>query len=109
LQKRFSNICVFPPEVGAIKQNDVGAASKGSPYSHSTLSDAPPYTVMLRSLLSAIYSNRAACLRHALRPSSDGLLYDVALLVFDHELARVCSADICEAAHLFVRKFSHLL
>ena len=76
-----------------MRQNDVGKAAKGSPYSQSTLSDAPPYTVMLRSLSTTIYSNRGARVSHrAIRQPLDRVAYDVASLVFDRELVWVCSA-----------------
>ena len=85
------NMTVYPPLVGMIKANDEGMAAKGSPYSHSTLSDAPPYTVILRSsrpLRSAIYRDRGARVKHrAVGPPPERRVYDVPLLVFDGELA----------------------
>ena len=38
------------------------------------------------------------------RPSLEGRVYDVSLLVFDRELAGAL-AEVCQRAHLLVRKF----
>ena len=91
--------------MGIIKANDEGMAAKGSPYSHSTLSLAPPYTVMLRSLRS-IYRDRGTRVKHrAVRPPLEGRVYDMPMFVFDRELTWVRRAKICERTHLLVRQF----